>query len=181
MSREFADVPAMLKALTPSYPVYCLRPHVIAATARRFLDLFPGRVLYAVKCNPHPLVLRALYDAGIRHFDTASLPEIALGTALVLGTVQVADGDLSAGTLVAFLSTALALRCWWAFGLAGYARIDMRLDDAGKVYVLEANPNPQIAYGEDFAESAEHAGMKYEALLDRILALGRQWNPERVA
>lgn len=78
MSREFADVPAMLRALTPSYPVYCLRPHVIAATAGRFLELFPGRVLYAVKCNPHPLVLRALYEAGIRHFDTASLPEIAL-------------------------------------------------------------------------------------------------------
>jgi D-alanine-D-alanine ligase len=57
----------------------------------------------------------------------------------------------------------------------------MRLDDTGKVYVLEANPNPQIAYGEDFAESAEHAGLKYEALLDRILALGLQWNPERVA
>ncbi|MGW2088660.1 ABC transporter ATP-binding protein [Streptomyces sp. NPDC001880] len=38
------------------------------------------------------------------------LPELAIGTALVLGTVQVADGDLSAGTLVAFLSTALALR-----------------------------------------------------------------------
>jgi len=77
MSREFADVPAMLGALSPSYPVFCLRPHVIAATAKRFLDLFPGRVLYAVKCNPHPLVLSALYKAGIRHFDTASLPEIA--------------------------------------------------------------------------------------------------------
>src|SRR5262245_318530 len=58
MSREFADVPAMLKALTPSYPVFCLRPHVIEAAARQFLELFPGRVLYAVKCNPHPLVLR---------------------------------------------------------------------------------------------------------------------------
>ena len=67
----------MLRALSPSYPVFCLRPHVIAATAKRFLDLFPGRVLYAVKCNPHPLVLAALYKAGIRHFDTASLPEIA--------------------------------------------------------------------------------------------------------
>lgn len=77
MSKEFTDVPAMLRALKPSYPVFCLRPHVIAATAKRFLDLFPGRVLYAVKCNPHPLVLQALYKAGIRHFDTASLPEIA--------------------------------------------------------------------------------------------------------
>ena len=57
----------------------------------------------------------------------------------------------------------------------------MLLDESGKIYILEANPNPQIAYGEDFAESAEFAGMKYEALLDRILALGLQWNPERVA
>ncbi len=34
-------------------------------------------MLYAVKCNPHPEVLRALHKGGIRHFDTASLPEIA--------------------------------------------------------------------------------------------------------
>lgn len=75
--REFADIPAMLKAMQPSYPVYCLRPDLIEKAAKRFLDLFPGRVLYAVKCNPHPEILRALYAAGIRHFDTASLPEIA--------------------------------------------------------------------------------------------------------
>ena len=74
---SFDDARAMIGALTPSYPVYCLRPGVLAATARVFLERFPGRVLYAVKCNPHPLVLKALYDAGIRHFDTASLPEIA--------------------------------------------------------------------------------------------------------
>ncbi len=78
MDRQFDDVRGMVKALRPSYPVYCLRPHVLRQTAQRFLELFPGRVLYAVKCNPHPSVLRALYAAGIRHFDTASLPEIAL-------------------------------------------------------------------------------------------------------
>jgi len=75
----------------------------------------------------------------------------------------------------------MAKRAYRSLEISGYARIDMRLDDAGKIYILEANPNPQIAYGEDFAESAEFAGMKYEALLDRILALGLQWNPERVA
>jgi ornithine decarboxylase len=75
--RDFESVKAMVAALQPSYPVYCLRPEIIAETAKRFLDLFPGRVLYAVKCNPHPEVLKALYLAGIRHFDTASLPEIA--------------------------------------------------------------------------------------------------------
>jgi ornithine decarboxylase len=78
MEAQFPDVRSMVAALQPSYPVYCLRPHLIARAAQRFLELFPGRVLYAVKCNPHPRVLRALYDAGIRHFDTASLAEIAL-------------------------------------------------------------------------------------------------------
>jgi len=78
MDRQFDDVRSMVAALQPSYPVYCLRPHVLRQTAQAFLERFPGRVLYAVKCNPHPSVLRALYDAGIRHFDTASLPEIAL-------------------------------------------------------------------------------------------------------
>ena len=39
---------------------------------------FPGDVLYAVKCNPDPAVLRALWEGGVRHFDCASLPEIRL-------------------------------------------------------------------------------------------------------
>ncbi len=56
--------------------MYCVYPQVYHDTARRFLAGFPGRVLYAVKANNEPLVLRALLDAGIRHFDCASLPEI---------------------------------------------------------------------------------------------------------
>jgi ornithine decarboxylase len=78
MEAQFPDVRTMVAALKPSYPVYCLRPAAMRRAAQRFLDLFPGRVLYAVKCNPHPRVLKELYAAGIRHFDTASLPEIAL-------------------------------------------------------------------------------------------------------
>ena len=75
--KQFDDIRAVVEALEPSYPVYCLRPHLLQATAKRFLGLFPGEVLYAIKCNPHPLVLASLYQAGIRSFDTASLPEIA--------------------------------------------------------------------------------------------------------
>ena len=74
---QFTDVTAVARALRPSYPVYCVRPDVLAANARRFISQFPGTVLYAVKCNPHPLVLNALFKGGIRHFDTASLTEIA--------------------------------------------------------------------------------------------------------
>jgi ornithine decarboxylase len=75
--RRYPNTDAMIAALKPGYPVYCVRDRAVKAAARQFLDTFPGRVLYAVKCNPNPLILKALYEAGIRHFDTASLAEIA--------------------------------------------------------------------------------------------------------
>ncbi len=62
----------------PENPVYCIFPHVYHETAREFLEGFPGRVLYAVKANADPTVLKLLSDAGVCHFDCASLPEIAL-------------------------------------------------------------------------------------------------------
>jgi D-alanine-D-alanine ligase len=75
----------------------------------------------------------------------------------------------------------LVKRAYRALELSGYARIDLRLDEAGNVWVLEANPNPQIARGEDFAASAEKMGMTYEAVLQRIINLGLRWQPESVA
>jgi len=62
----------------PSEPLFCLRPAAIAVAARRFVESFPGDVLYAVKCNPEPRVLRAVWVGGVRHFDCASLAEVAL-------------------------------------------------------------------------------------------------------
>lgn len=60
-------------------------------------------------------------------------------------------------------------------GLSGYARLDFRLNQNGVLYFLEANPNPQLAYGEDFAESAEKMGIPYEKLIERIISLGLRW------
>jgi D-alanine-D-alanine ligase len=73
----------------------------------------------------------------------------------------------------------IAKRTYRALDLNGYARIDLRMDGEGRPYVLEANPNPNLAYGEDFAESAEVHGLSYERLLDRIIALGLRWEPAR--
>ena len=73
----------------------------------------------------------------------------------------------------------VAKRTYRALDLNGYARIDLRMDEDGRLFVLEANPNPNLAYGEDFAESAEVSGMSYERLLERILTLGLRWEPER--
>lgn len=75
----------------------------------------------------------------------------------------------------------LCKRAYRGLELSGYARIDLRLDEAGRPWVLEANPNPQIARGEDFAASAETVGLGYEAVLQRIINLGLRWQPESVA
>src|SRR5215471_7568952 len=72
-------------------------------------------------------------------------------------------------------------RAYRALELSGYARVDLRLDDAGNIWVIEANPNPQIAKGEDFAASAEKTGLGYDAVLQRIINLGLRWQPESVA
>ena len=63
-------------------------------------------------------------------------------------------------------------RTYKALELSGYARIDLRLDANNEIYVIEANPNPDIGYHEDLADSAEAAGVKYPDLLTKILNLG---------
>src|SRR5438874_1473488 len=71
----YRSVDEVARRLKPEAPVECIFPEAIRTQARKFLDLFPGRVLYAVKCNPNPEMLRHMYDAGIRNFDVASLEE----------------------------------------------------------------------------------------------------------
>jgi D-alanine-D-alanine ligase len=75
----------------------------------------------------------------------------------------------------------LCKRAYRALELSGYARIDLRLDSSGGVWILEANPNPQIARGEDFAASAERTGIGYDGLLQRVISLGMRWQPESQA
>jgi len=74
---HYPSVSAFIQAEKPAFPVYCLFPSRFRAMAKDFLDLFPGTTMYAVKANPAPLVLDQIWAAGIRHFDTASLGEIA--------------------------------------------------------------------------------------------------------
>jgi D-alanine-D-alanine ligase len=68
-------------------------------------------------------------------------------------------------------------RIYRLLNLSGYARLDYRLSENGRLYLLEANPNPQIARDEDFADSAEHAGMRYEELLQKLVTLGLSYEP----
>lgn len=75
----------------------------------------------------------------------------------------------------------LAKRVYRALDLSGYARVDLRMKADGQLFVIEANPNPQLAQGEDFAESARRAGVSYAKLIERIISLGLQWQPSRMA
>jgi ornithine decarboxylase len=74
--RRFPSASALIGATKPDIPVIGLRPHAAARAARWFMEQFPGDVAYAYKANSSVFLLGALYGAGIRHFDVASLPEV---------------------------------------------------------------------------------------------------------
>jgi D-alanine-D-alanine ligase len=85
--------------------------------------------------------------------------------------------ELPQGTLERI--PAVCKRVYRSLQLSGYARIDMRVDAEGRIFVIEANPNPQIAETEDFARSADLAGVHYPDLIQRILRAGLRWEPEK--
>ena len=66
-------------------------------------------------------------------------------------------------------------RIYRVLGISGYARMDLRLTADGRIYFLEANPNPNLSHGEDFAESAEKLGIMYPDLLQKIVTLGTSY------
>jgi ornithine decarboxylase len=74
--------------LRPVQPVTLLRPHAARRAARFFVEKFPGRSLYAVKANPSPDLLNILWDAGVTHYDVASIGEVRLVRATLPDAVQ---------------------------------------------------------------------------------------------
>ena len=74
--QKFKTVEKLINQLKPNEPVYCIRKKSIQLASKFFLNKFPGDVLYAVKTNPHPLVLKTIVESGINNFDVASINEI---------------------------------------------------------------------------------------------------------
>ena len=74
--QKFKSVDEIVNQLKPTEPVYCIRRNSIRLASRFFQNKFPGKILYAVKTNPHPVVLQTLLDSGIKHYDVASIKEI---------------------------------------------------------------------------------------------------------
>ena len=73
---KFKTVEKLVNQLQPNEPLYCIRKKSIQLASKFFKKKFPGKVLYAVKTNPHPLVLKTIIESGIENFDVASINEI---------------------------------------------------------------------------------------------------------
>lgn len=150
------------------------------AIAERFVD---GRELYVGVIGNERLRVFPVWEM---HFDKMPEGSHRIATDRVKWSVKYqkkhgintsAAAGLPDG--VAEAVQRVAKRVYRTLNMSGYARMDLRLDGEGRFYILEANANPQLAFGEDFAESAERAGLTYEALLQRILTVGLRWQPER--
>lgn len=142
------------------------------AIAEQYIE---GRELYvSILCHQRPEVL----PAWELLFENMPAGSMAIATDKVKHDPdyqekrgifqQMADiPDALAGRIAA-----TSRRIFKLLYLDGYARIDYRLDKNGDLYFLEANPNPEIAPGEVFAEAADAVGYTYPALLQKILNLG---------
>ncbi len=74
--QKFKSVEELVNQLKPEKPVYCIRKNSILSASKFFQKKFPGKILYAVKTNPHPEVIKTLIRSGINQFDVASIEEI---------------------------------------------------------------------------------------------------------
>jgi len=74
--QKFKTVDELINQLKPEQPIYCIRKKSIQLASNYFINKFPGKVLYAVKTNPHPEVLSTIIESGIKDFDVASIKEI---------------------------------------------------------------------------------------------------------
>jgi D-alanine-D-alanine ligase len=151
-----------------------------AAIAEQYVE---GRELYVGVMGNHRL---RSFPAWELLFEKApdDMPLIATNKAKFdlayqkrwgITTRAAAEGGLPDG-MDATIDT-LSKRIYRLLGLTGYARLDYRLAPDNQLYLLEANPNPQLGFGEDFSESAEKAGLKYNQLIQQILNLGMCYSP----
>ena len=74
--QKFKSVEDLVNNLRPEKPVYCIRKNSILSASSFFKKKFPGKILFAVKTNPHLEVIKTLIKSGIDQFDVASIQEI---------------------------------------------------------------------------------------------------------
>ena len=71
--QKFKSVENLVNQLKPNKPVYCIRKNSILSASNFFQKKFPGKILFAVKTNPHPEIIKTLIKSGVDRFDVASM------------------------------------------------------------------------------------------------------------
>ena len=166
---HFDSVAQLLARKRTDTPVFCFYPQRFRAAARKFVAHFPGEVLYAVKANPHPLVLQWLSEGGIRAFDTASLAEIALVRGILPGAHCSYNHPVKPRPAI--------LAAWRDLGIRDFvidhpAELDKLLEVAGagivvQVRVAAQNPHATISFNSKFGASPQQAVTLLRAIQQR--------------
>jgi len=145
-------------------------------------EYIPGRELYVGMLGNDRLTRLPVWEM---HFGNMADGQTGIATRKVKwdrryqarhGITRSAASDLPPG-LEAQLDK-LSRRIFRSLGLSGYARMDFRVRPDGRVFVLEANANPCLAAAEDYARSAQSAGIDYPELVQRIVSLGLNYKAE---
>jgi D-alanine-D-alanine ligase len=149
------------------------------AIAERYIE---GRELYVGVWGNRRLETLPIWE--LRYADeTEEAPLIATAKVKWDWDYQKKKGIVygPARTLAAATSEKIRRVCkrtYKELNITGYARIDLRVTRDDRIYVLEANPNPDLSYGGEFAESAETAGIPYDRVVDRIIQLGLSYRAQ---
>ena len=153
------------------------------AIAEQFID---GREVYVSVIGNRQLQTYTPWELDMEHWPEG-VPKIATSNVkwnrayqtkigVVTKPAVLSEDEQKNAELLGRLQR-LSKRIYRILDLSGYARLDYRVAADGRVYLLEANPNPQIARDEDFADSAAHCGVSYEQLLQKIITLGLSYDP----
>jgi len=172
-SGEFADVGSLLRTECPKDPVYCIFPHIYRETTEEFLRGFPGRVLYAVKANAEPIVLRLLIDAGVRHFDCASLPEIELIDAIDPGATKYFMVPTQIRGAAGTAQERHGVRHFMVDHLSGLTRLAKEIDTSGSVIFARMAVHHESAF-EDLSARFGAPPEEMPALLKAIRDSGAE-------
>jgi ornithine decarboxylase len=165
----FASVEELVRSKTSDTPVFCVHPRAVRATARFFVERFPGTVLYAVKANPDPNIVGWMVEGGITAFDTASIREIALCRGVL------ADSHCSFNHPVKPRAAIRAAYRDWGirdFVVDHIAELDKLVEEVGsdlivQVRVAAPNPSATISFNAKFGATPAEACALLRAVRDR--------------
>ena len=111
--QKFKTVDELVSQLKPERPVYCIRRKSIQIASRLFQKKFPGKILYAMKANPHPVVLDTIIKSGIKNIDVASIKEIE--------TIKKIDSEIKCSYMHAVKSRESIKEAYFKYGVKTFS------------------------------------------------------------